>query len=247
MGGQDPRILIINALNKHPEGLTIASLAKATGLHRHTSSKYLHELIGAGLIYQRKVGPAMLCYLKKKIDRKGIKKLEKKWKVGEKSQVKIITLVLLLSLIFISSVAIASNIPSNFTGLNVLSNFSYASEIPKENQSVEGISNETIEQGEKIGILEGKPSVSIELTYPERVNRGEEFEVVASIKNSGPSSAKNLKVEWALAENFEIVSEVNGCESLEPDSSCEDRITVLSNLSCKLGENELKVRVAYEA
>ena len=65
-----PRKLIVEALMKHPEGLTLISLAKITGLHRHTSTKYLHELIGAGIVYQRKVGPARLCYLKEKIDTK---------------------------------------------------------------------------------------------------------------------------------------------------------------------------------
>ncbi len=281
MGGQDPRILIINALNKHPEGLTIVSLAKVTGLHRHTSSKYLHELIGAGLVYQRKVGPARLCYLKKKIDRKGIKKLEKKWKVGKKSQVKLITLVLLLSLILISSVAIASNfsnVTSNLSSFGVLPNFSLnKTSIFVENQTIENYPNDTIgigfsqnETNQTVGnetinetpenesleipineipvpeIPERKPSISIELNYPKKVNRGEKFEIVASIKNSGSSSAKNLKIEWVLAENFEIVSEVNECNNLNPNSSCEDRITVLSNLSCKLGKNNLKVRVTYE-
>lgn len=57
---------IINLLSKHPEGLTAVDLAKELGIHRHTITKYIYQLIGSKEIYQRQVGPAKLCYLSKK-------------------------------------------------------------------------------------------------------------------------------------------------------------------------------------
>jgi DNA-binding Lrp family transcriptional regulator len=56
---------IIELLEKHPEGLTIKEIGKAIGMHRINVSKYVYELIGAGIIKERIVGPAKLCYLKK--------------------------------------------------------------------------------------------------------------------------------------------------------------------------------------
>jgi len=61
---KDPRKKIIEVLKKHPEGLTFQKIAKLTGMSRITATKYIHELLGAGVIYQRKVGVAKLCYLR---------------------------------------------------------------------------------------------------------------------------------------------------------------------------------------
>ncbi|MFH8080883.1 MAG: helix-turn-helix domain-containing protein [Candidatus Aenigmatarchaeota archaeon] len=63
---KDPKQAIIEVLKKHPEGLTLQKIAQLTNMNRLTVTKYVHELIGAGMIYQRKVGVAKLCYLKEK-------------------------------------------------------------------------------------------------------------------------------------------------------------------------------------
>lgn len=60
----DPKQQIIEVLKKHPEGLTLQKIAQLTNMNRLTTTKYIHELLGAGVIYQRKVGVAKLCYLK---------------------------------------------------------------------------------------------------------------------------------------------------------------------------------------
>jgi len=57
---------IVEILSKHPEGLTAVDLAKLLGIHRHTVTKYIYQLIGSEEIHQRQVGPAKLCYLSKK-------------------------------------------------------------------------------------------------------------------------------------------------------------------------------------
>ena len=56
---------IIEDLKNHPEGLTILSLAANTGINRVTVSKYVFGLLAEGLVSQRRVGTAKLCYLKK--------------------------------------------------------------------------------------------------------------------------------------------------------------------------------------
>jgi predicted transcriptional regulator len=58
---------IIEILEKHPDGLTILNISKLIGMNRITVSKYVYGLISEKLIYQRKIGPAKLCCLKKEI------------------------------------------------------------------------------------------------------------------------------------------------------------------------------------
>ncbi len=54
---------IKKVLLEHPEGLHILGIARLLGVHRHTVTKYIHELMGAGTIYQRDLGTIKLCYL----------------------------------------------------------------------------------------------------------------------------------------------------------------------------------------
>jgi len=68
---EDPKKAIISLLEKHPEGLMITTIAKEVGMNRLTAAKYIHELMGAGRIVQRKLGRVRLCYLKTKKMRNG--------------------------------------------------------------------------------------------------------------------------------------------------------------------------------
>ena len=65
----DPKKLILDTLKKHPEGLTLQKISELTDMSRLTATKYVHELMGGGIIYQRKVGIAKLCYLKERFAR----------------------------------------------------------------------------------------------------------------------------------------------------------------------------------
>ena len=65
----DPKKVILDTLKKHPEGLTLQKISELTDMSRLTATKYVHELMGAGIIYQRKVGIAKLCYLKERFAR----------------------------------------------------------------------------------------------------------------------------------------------------------------------------------
>jgi DNA-binding IclR family transcriptional regulator len=80
-----PKNDIIEVLKKHPEGLTLQNIANLTAMSRLTATKYVHELIGEGKIYQREVGMAKLCYLKERFaqlvkQEEVIKQLQKKLK-----------------------------------------------------------------------------------------------------------------------------------------------------------------------
>jgi DNA-binding IclR family transcriptional regulator len=55
---------IIKILKEHPEGLTLLNISKITRMNRITISKYVYGLIAEKLVYQRKIGPAKMCYLK---------------------------------------------------------------------------------------------------------------------------------------------------------------------------------------
>jgi len=64
--GERLKRITLSILNKHPEGLTIRTLSEMIGVHRQTITKYVLELKGAGIIYRRKIGPAILHYLKER-------------------------------------------------------------------------------------------------------------------------------------------------------------------------------------
>jgi DNA-binding IclR family transcriptional regulator len=61
---KDAKGLIIKVLREHPEGLMLIEIAKITGMNRFTITKYVHELVGNGFIFQKKAAAAKLCYLR---------------------------------------------------------------------------------------------------------------------------------------------------------------------------------------
>jgi uncharacterized repeat protein (TIGR01451 family) len=128
MNREDPRKLIIELLKKHPEGLTIASISAMTSLHRHTCTKYIHELIGAGAIIQRNVGVAKLCYLENKIseneEKKLLEKLERR-RSAEKYSLKVIFSVVLITFLLSEATILAyENSSLNQTFYDNISNTS---------------------------------------------------------------------------------------------------------------------------
>ncbi|NIO44469.1 MAG: hypothetical protein GTN36_02845, partial [Candidatus Aenigmarchaeota archaeon] len=133
MSSEDPRKSILEVLRKHPEGLTLLSLAKFSGLHRHTVTKYIHELLGAGIIFQRSVGVAKLCYLKEKFknrtDEKKLLDNLKERRVGKRSQLKILSIVMLVTFLLSETVILAYQSTDLFNSTN-LSNFTLINTSP---------------------------------------------------------------------------------------------------------------------
>src|SRR4030042_3647177 len=126
MSAQDPKKLIIDTLRKHNKGLTILTISKLTGIHRHTAAKYIHELLGAGVLYQREIGPAKLCYVKIKNDEEEERLLTRldrmvmrKSTSGMSNNLKVF-LVLALSLIILAQVqTFADNVSEFLNGSNL--------------------------------------------------------------------------------------------------------------------------------
>jgi predicted transcriptional regulator len=289
MSKKDPRKLIIGVLKKHPEGLTIASIARITGLHRHTATKYIHELIGAGAIIQRNIGVAKLCYLKKiskDEEKKLLEKLERR-RSAEKYSLKLIFSVVLITFL-LSEVAILAyennslneTLSDNFS-INISpltsslslndSNISQIIETVIENASnnISVETNDSLISVNETSIIDNttlnntvivndnltstvnetqsnNPTFDINLEYPEKITRGEEFLIKAYISNIDSSEAKNIAIDWRLPEGFEITSKSENCGNLEPSSNCVSEINVKTSLSMILGKNDVKIVVKYE-
>jgi len=47
----------------------LIEIAKLTGMNRFTVAKYVHELIGAGSVFQKEAAAARLCYLKEMLEK----------------------------------------------------------------------------------------------------------------------------------------------------------------------------------
>lgn len=56
---------IVDILRKNPDGLTILDISTALNANRNTITKYIYELSGLGVISQRKIGTAKLCFIGK--------------------------------------------------------------------------------------------------------------------------------------------------------------------------------------
>ena len=67
----------------------------------------------------------------------------------------------------------------------------------------------------------------------------------AVVTNSGTAAARNVQLSWQLASGFEIVSE-DGCDAIEPGSSCTFSLTAKATLSAALGSSQIKVMIRYD-
>ncbi len=54
---------IVLILQKNPEGVTVQYISGVLGVHRQTATKYIFELVGAGVVKRRPIGSATLHYL----------------------------------------------------------------------------------------------------------------------------------------------------------------------------------------
>ena len=61
---------IIDLLKSKTDGLTILDVANSLDANRSTITKYIYELSGAGIIVQRKIGTAKLCFIAKYVKKR---------------------------------------------------------------------------------------------------------------------------------------------------------------------------------
>ena len=66
MVGKNTRDKIVDILKKHPEGLMILDISRLIGVSRVTVSKYIYVLTLEGVVVQRRIGSAKLCFLKRR-------------------------------------------------------------------------------------------------------------------------------------------------------------------------------------
>lgn len=66
MTKESPKGKIEKLIENHPEGLTIQKVSDLAKMSRLTATKYIHELIGEGRIYERKIGAARILYSKER-------------------------------------------------------------------------------------------------------------------------------------------------------------------------------------
>ncbi len=205
-----PRTLIINILRKNQDGLTLTSIAELTGLHRHTATKYIYELKGAGVINERDVGSAKLCYLRsgftKEEQKKVVERLKgKDWKKSSTGQVQILTIFMFLFMVP-ASIIIAQNATQdmNSTGELVLGQVNTTETFTEQNQTFPEIAGPAIEAN----------MTAIENISDETVS---EFQNQTSMIEQNYTAEENLTEVNETISNETILNETNETISL-PDS-----------------------------
>ena len=66
MKRKNKKDLIIKILKENPDGLTIQDVARLGKMSRITAMIYLHELLGAGKVIEKRIGAYRLFFLKEK-------------------------------------------------------------------------------------------------------------------------------------------------------------------------------------
>ena len=62
----DKKEIVLKTLKDHPDGLTIQEISKTGKMSRITATVYVHELLGEGVLSERKIGSYRLLFLKNK-------------------------------------------------------------------------------------------------------------------------------------------------------------------------------------
>jgi uncharacterized repeat protein (TIGR01451 family) len=116
----------------------------------------------------------------------------------------------------------------------------------EENRTSENISMPATQISQTTEII-AKPKISLRLsTDKSRITRGESFSLRVVVSNEGSANAANVRVSVDLPKGFSTDEKEKTCDVIEVNSSCELEFSVKSDLSTKLGESEIKVRVSYE-
>ncbi|MDT7858733.1 MAG: NEW3 domain-containing protein [Candidatus Aenigmarchaeota archaeon] len=116
----------------------------------------------------------------------------------------------------------------------------------EENGASENVSTSATQISQTTEII-AKPKISLRLsTDKSRITRGESFLLRVVVSNEGSANATNVRVSVDLPKGFSTDALEKVCNVIEVNSYCELEFSVKSDLSTKLGESEIKVRVAYE-
>lgn len=96
--------------------------------------------------------------------------------------------------------------------------------------------NETQNESEEM-------KVNIEIIYPTKIIRGENFEIQGVIENTGKVNIQNIAAKWILSEGFEILNgnEINEINEIGKDASVTLNLEIGLSQSTTLGKNEIKL------
>jgi predicted transcriptional regulator len=206
-----PRTLIINILRKHPDGLTITSIAELAGMHRHTATKYVYELKGAGVINERDVGSAKLCYLKEGLSREAEKKVVERlngngnWRKSSVGQVQILTAFLFLFLVP-ATIIIAQNATQsiNSTAELVIEQMNITADAFTE-------PNQTNSEMPNASVIIGTNTTPIENISNE---------TISEIQNQTNVSEQNITIQENItAENPTVLNEMISNETIQNETN----------------------------
>jgi len=115
------------------------------------------------------------------------------------------------------------------------------------------ITNTTIETTLKTTTTTGlnvtQPILNVELNLPEKVTRGEIFNISTTVTNDGTVDVKNVVLNWNIPEKFEIVSgsSTKDCGTIPVGLFCSAELTIATSVDTKLGNNLIKTVVSYES
>jgi uncharacterized repeat protein (TIGR01451 family) len=89
------------------------------------------------------------------------------------------------------------------------------------------------------------PQLVIDISYPVKINRGDEITLQATITNIGNGNATGVSVDWNLPTGFNLLSENNDCSSILPSSSCTSNARIKTDTSALSGMNKVNVIAKY--
>ena len=117
--------------------------------------------------------------------------------------------------------------------------------VPEENITIPE-SNETLPEDNVTQTAEAL--LELTLSVPDRVTRGEVFNVYATMRNFGNGTARNIVLEWHLPPGFEMVTDGTPAVvgDIPPGEESVYEVSVHSSTSSERGLNEIRVTLTYE-
>lgn len=132
-----------------------------------------------------------------------------------------------------------SNLEENISSNETTSNKTNTSSI--ENQT-----NISEEEAGNIPPIQTTTSLSIQISHPEKITRGEIVNLNATITNRGDKKIDSILLNWIIPTSVNIISGENTkIISLDAGESYIAYITIETSSSIPLGINEIKLGVNY--
>jgi hypothetical protein len=92
------------------------------------------------------------------------------------------------------------------------------------------------------------PELNIQISYPEKINRGDVILLSTNLTNIGNAEAKGVSIDWELASGFNIVqgNAEENLGDLRIGETISSEISIEALYSTSLGNNEIKIKIGYQ-